>query len=187
MSAPAASNRLTSSSVVCENSLVPETDGVERFRRRDADDLVGDSAQPLAGFTRADRHGHDDARRRLLAKRQNRRLHRRSGRQAVVDEDDGAIADDGSLPTAAIQHVATFQLEPLAHRHLLDQRMGNAEVANQILAEHFDATCGDRAHRELGMTRHAEFADEEDVQRRLQPRRHFARHRNTASWEGRAR
>ena len=85
--------------------------------------------------------------------------------------------------SAPIQRVATFELEALPDGDLFDQRVGNPQVANQVAAQDLNATGGDGAHRELGMTRHTEFADEEHVKRRLQSGRDLVRHRNTSSWK----
>ena len=89
----------------------------------------------------------------------------------------------GAFRPPRVQHVSAFQLQTFAHRHLLHQRVWNAEVSNQVFAEHFDAAFGNSTHRELRMTRHAEFSNQDDVQRRLEQCRHFAGDRHAASWE----
>src|SRR5262249_39048479 len=142
-----------------------------------------DSRESRAGLPRADRHRHYDARRRLLPKRQHRRLHRRPGRQPVVHENDHAIADDGGTTTLTIQDVATFELQPLADRDLLDQYVRNPEIVNKVAAENLDAALGDGTHGEFRVTRYAEFAYEEHIQRRLESHRHLVCDGNPASRE----
>ena len=56
-----------------------------------------------------------------------------------------------------------------------------ADVALDTLAQDAHAAAGDRAHRELRMTRNAELADEEHVERRMQRFRDFESDRDTAA------
>ena len=114
-------------------------------------------------------------------KRQHSRLHRRTGGQTIVDQNHRAIADDGRLPVITIRAIATLQFQPLAHGDLLDERARNAEVANQIFTQDFDASGRDRAHGELGMTRHPELADQKDVEGHGELRGDFERHGNAAA------
>ena len=90
-------------------------------------------------------------------------------------------ADRRQRASAAVQRVAPIELHALADGHLLHQALRDAELVNQIVAEHFHAALGDRAHRELGMSGHAELAHEEDVERRVQPFRHLAGDGHAAS------
>src|SRR6185436_8005339 len=102
----------------------------------------------------------------LLLERQDRGLHRRPGRQPIVDEHDGAIANWRTASRAAVERVATFQLNPFAHRDLFDERPRNPQIANQITTEDLNPSLGDGAHRQLRMPGNAELADEEHVERR---------------------
>jgi hypothetical protein len=93
--APRESNNFTSSSVVCENCSYQRPpafngSGIETHTTSSA--IRPRRAQVSFG---THRHGDHDARRPLLPKRKNGRLHRRAGRQAIVHEDDVAIANDG--------------------------------------------------------------------------------------------
>ena len=161
--------------------LVPESNGVERLRHRDTDDLVSHSSQSLAGLTRPDWHGDNDARRGMLPQRQDRRLHRRAGREPIINEDDRPIANDSRAATASVQRVAPFQLETFAHGDLFDESVRNPQIPNQVAAQDLDAAGGDRPHRELRMTGPAEFPNEKDVERGFESPRDFVSDRDAAS------
>ena len=72
------------------------------------------------------------------------------------------------MTVAAIQAVAAFQLEPLADRDLFDGGPWNAELGDEVFAQHAHAAARDGAHRQFRMTRNAELADEKHVERRMQ-------------------
>ena len=148
--------------------LVPQADRVERLGRRHAHHLVDQPAQMLASLPRTDRDRHDDSCRRLLPERDDRRLHRRTGREPIVDENHGPIANGRRTPPGTIQHIAPFEFQTFPDGNLLDERTRNAEILDQIGAEHLDAAGGDRAHGEFRMTRDAELTHEIHVQRGVQ-------------------
>src|SRR5438128_997046 len=68
--------------------LIPQPDGPEGIGCLGADCLVRLALEFGAGFRGADRNGDDQLRWILLANRLRAGPHRRSGCQAVVDEDD---------------------------------------------------------------------------------------------------
>src|SRR5207247_2697524 len=107
------------------------------------------------------------------AQRRDCRLHRRSRRETVVDDDDRAVAQRGKRPAASVEAVPTTELEVLADRDLLDERARNAKFTDEILGKDADAAGSDGAHRKLGMPGHAELTDEEDVERRVERLSHF--------------
>jgi hypothetical protein len=119
----------------------------------------------MTGRARAHRYGDYEPRGRLLPHRENGRFHCRSGRQAIVDENDRAIAKDRQWMLAAKQPIASFELQPLARSDVLDLRGRQTEIGNQVMAEHLDASGGDRAHRQLRVARHAKLAHEKEVER----------------------
>jgi len=87
------------------------SDGIERFRVREADDLVRDPAQPLARLAGADRRGDHDPGRFHLPQGQHRGVHRRSGRESIVHEDHRAIVHERAVwqTAAAIKCFASFK------------------------------------------------------------------------------
>src|SRR5262245_5640656 len=88
---------------------VPQADRVERLGGYCADDLVGFFLELFAGLGGADRNGHDDLSRALLAQGPYRGAHRRASGQAVVDQDDGTAADFGWRTNSAIEPFATLE------------------------------------------------------------------------------
>jgi hypothetical protein len=160
---------------------VPLTDRHELWRDERAHDFVRQPAEPRARFLRADGRRHDDARRLVVAQRHDRRLHRRARREAVVDEDHGAAGERGARSSATIERVTAIEFEPLASGHLVDRGPRDAEVGHDLAADDHDAAFGDRAHGQFGMARHAELADETDVERRRETRRHFGRDGHAAA------
>jgi hypothetical protein len=69
---------------------VPEADCGEWVRHQRADHFVGNRAKRLARVPSSNRHGHDHTGRPEPANRQHCGSHRRSGGQAIVDQNDGA-------------------------------------------------------------------------------------------------
>lgn len=68
--------------------LIPESDGVEWLWRLRADDFVSNHAQALTALDGSDRRSDDNSHRMMVAKREHGRFHRRSGGEAIVDDDD---------------------------------------------------------------------------------------------------
>src|SRR5690242_47890 len=94
--------------------LVPETNRVERVRHVEAHDLLHQRGHRCTGLARSHGNGDDDLARTLPAKRGDCGAHRRSGGQAVVDEDDNVILDCWKGTVVAIEPLASVELEKLA-------------------------------------------------------------------------
>src|SRR5262249_28961362 len=77
--------------------------------------------------------------------------------------------------------IAPFELAPLARGDGFDGRVGDAELVDDVAAQHAYAAARDRAHRQLGMTGDAEFPDDEHVERRVERPRHFGADRDAAA------
>src|SRR5206468_130802 len=143
---------------------IPQTDCLKGLGRFNADHSIGDAPQPRATFNGADRGSHDNGGRAQLSHRGNRRLHRRSRRHSVVDENDRALLNRRQRSTSSIQDLAPFELETLTDRYLLDGRAWNAELVDEILAEHADLAACDGPHGELGMAWNAQLPHDEHIQ-----------------------
>ena len=152
---------------------IPQTDCLKGLGRFNADHGIGDAPQPRATFNGADRGGHDHGGRAQLTHRGNRCLHRRSRGHPVVDENDRAVLNRRQCSISSIQHLAPFELETLSDRHLLDGRAWNAELVDEILAEHADPAACDGPHGELGMAWNAQLPDDEHIQWDAERARHL--------------
>ena len=130
---------------------------------------------------RRGRHGDDEPPRTAAAHRLGRRPHRRPGGETVVDEHDHAVAQVGRRAVAAVRTLAALELDPLPLRHLLDHVVAEAQLPDELLVEHARSAARDCPHRQLGLPRMAELADEEDVERCSERPRDLARHGHTAA------
>src|SRR5262245_60495263 len=66
----------------------------------------------------------------------------------------------------------------------LDRFRPNVAGGDDVLIEHTHASAGDGTHRQLFMTRHAELADDEDVEPGLEGNGYFERDGHPAAREG---
>ena len=107
--------------------------------------------------------------------------HRRSGREAVVDEDDNAVGEIQCRSIVAVRALATRELRCFLARDALDRGFGNAVPAHDVRIQHANAAGGDGAHRQLSMTRCPQLAHEEHVERSVKRRRDFKRDRDAAA------
>jgi hypothetical protein len=81
---------------------------------------------------------------------------------------------------AAVQRVATVELDVLANGDLLNHFLRDAEVVNEVVVQHLDAPLGDRAHCEFLMPGDAELAHEKYVERNAELACDFVGHRHAA-------
>jgi putative phosphoribosyl transferase len=113
----------------------------------------------------ADRSGHDDLRRVMLPQRADRGLHRRAGRQAIVDHNHCPAAQRRLRTIAVVRLVAPFELDLLASDDLIHHRWWDAKGRNIVLAQHPHATGGNCADGELGLSWGPKLSYEEDIER----------------------
>src|SRR5438094_818148 len=85
---------------------IPLTDCTERPRPDQADDTVGQWFELPARGLRSHRHGDDDSGRVAFAKSLDRGPHRRTRREAVVDQDHRATRGIGGRPAVTKQALA---------------------------------------------------------------------------------
>jgi len=148
--------------------FVPESDGVERLGRHGTHDFVGLAQQRRARVARRDRHGDDDARRVTGGERFHRRPHRRAGGQAVIDEDHGAAGEIRIRAVAPVRALAPVQFREFPCRDAIDRAVVERQPADDVVVDHAHAAARDGAHGEFLVARHAEFADDEYVERRAE-------------------
>ena len=66
----------------------------------------------------------------------------------------------------------------------VDHRCGNGEAAHDIVVQDDSTAAGDRAQRQLFVTRNTKLAHEVDIQRHAELARDFCSHRHPAAWQG---
>ena len=115
---------------------------------------------------RAHRNGHDDARRLLLTDGGHRRAHRRTGGEAVVDEDDRLVGEWNQRPGAAIETFATFELDLLTLGDPVDHVLRNTKRIHDVVIDQPHTAAGDGAHRQFFMPRNTQFAHHKHVKMR---------------------
>lgn len=164
--------------------VVPQTDSVERLRRDRADHFLDLVPELIACFGSRCWNSDDDPCRLLLSERLRGGSHRRSGRQAVVDENDSASTDIGWLRIAAIQSLAALELILLADDGAIDRALRYPERANDVVIDDTNSAAADCPHRKLLVSGNAELTNEKDVEWRAQLCRDFIRDRHSAAGEG---
>ena len=161
--------------------VVPETDGVKRFRSLGADHLVDEFAHFFAGRARGDRHRADDPGGISFAQGERAGPQRRSGGQPVVDEDHRLTGDIGGRLGASVEALAAGKLAPLVGFDRVDDFSRNAELADRILVQDPQSARGDRAHGQLFVAGDAELADEEGIKGCVEGRGDLGGDRNAAT------
>src|SRR5262249_30520018 len=94
--------------------LIELPDAVKRLRRGQAEDVVDLAGDSGAGVGRCRRNSDGDLRGPEPAQRRDRRQHRRSGRQPVVDQHRGAVTYAQCRTPLAEQPLASLDLGALA-------------------------------------------------------------------------
>ena len=161
--------------------LVPEADGLKRFRRFGAHHVVCDAPEPGTALNRAHRRGDHHRCRPQLPHRGHSRFHRCPRRHAIVNEDDGPLFQRRHRALPAIGRLAAFELEALADRNLFDGAPRDAEFIDEVLAEDAHVAAGNRTHRQLGMAWDAELPNHKHVQGSLKVACDLKRDRNASA------
>jgi hypothetical protein len=148
--------------------VVPQTDSREWLRALHADSLVSDSFQSMARFGSTNRDRNQDAGGLVLPQGRDRSFHRRSGGEAVVNDDHRAVSQHGTGTITAIKPIAPLEFQALACGYLIDDGVGDGKLSKQLLAEDTHAAGSDGPHRQLGVTWHAELTDQKYIERDTQ-------------------
>lgn len=155
-------------------------DGIKGLRRLEADKLVDFMTKILAGA--GGRHGdgdHDAA--GNGAQSTCGRRHRRSGSEAVIDQDNGSTSKAKRRMAGAVRGFATFDLESLASGDGVNGFLADSVGGHNVALEDDSAAAGDGAHGQLFVAWDAEFADNENVERQTQLAGDFKRYGNSAA------
>src|SRR5712691_11252510 len=149
--------------------VVPSPDSHEWLRSLDTDDVIYKLAEFFTGLPRRDRDGDHDPPRLHLLQGGDGGAHAGAGRQAIVNQDDGPTINVGRRPVAPVEAFATFELLLFAGSYLVDHFFWDLQDTHDFLVEHADATAGQGAHRQFFLAGQAELADQENVERSLEP------------------
>src|SRR5687768_1261716 len=94
----------------------------------------------------------------------DRSLHRRAGRETVVDENDNSPFERRGRPPFEVGLLAAIELELFLACDQLDLFRRDAEPADNLVVEDADPAGGNRPHRQLALTGGSELSHEEDVE-----------------------
>ena len=123
-----------------------------------------------------DRHGQDERGRLLRAHHRDRGAYGGAGGDAVVHQNDGAVADGGCGASVAVYAFAAIEFGLLHCGRFVDHGLRDPQAHHDIVVEHAHAAGTDGAHGELFVPGHAQFARVEQIERRVERTRHFVRH-----------
>jgi hypothetical protein len=110
-------------------------------------------------------HGDDHPRGAETAGHLHRGVHRRPGRQPVVDQNHRASGHGGRGAAGPVEPLAPGELDALLcgdPGHLL---LVQPQLRDQLLREHPNLSARDRPHRELLLPRHTQLAHEQGIER----------------------
>ena len=150
--------------------VVERADAVEMPRWVKADHEVGLLADLPQRLLRRHRHGDADLRRPLPLHRDQGRLHRRAGREAVVDDDRGAAGRIDLRAVAEIAGPATLDFRELSRAGALEKDVVGAGAAAHLLVDHRLGMLAvdDRTERHFRRARRTDLAHEDQVERGMQ-------------------
>jgi len=93
-----------------------------------------------------------------------RREHACAGGHPVVDHDDGLAVRIGERAVAAVGVLAPGEFGGFPFDHGAHLLVADAQAGQHMRVHHHAAATGQRAHRQLRPLRHAELADQKDIQ-----------------------
>src|SRR5258707_4878645 len=163
--------------------LVPVANPKEWLRCAGTYDFVYLSLKLITNHGSGYGNRNNDMRGMLLAQRRNCRAHRRAGCQAIVYENDSPVAYVWGRKIIAEQLLSSFQLILFSLSYLLDDTVRDSQHVHNMLINYVHTSCSDSAHSQFLVTRHTEFAYDEDIQRSLQRLCHFKSDRHPPEWE----
>jgi hypothetical protein len=115
-----------------------------------------------------------------LADGNDRGAHGGAGGKAVVHQNENALPQIGGMADAE-GAFALLQFELLAGDGGVNDVLGDAKGMDDVVVKEADAAGGDGAHGEFLVAGHAQFADDEDIERRMEAARDFEGDRDAAA------
>ena len=158
-------------------------DSKEHRRRAQAHDFVHLIAQRLDGIGRCDRNREDHFLWPLLPNSSQRGAYRSAGRDAIVDDDHGAILELDARAPAAIDLIPAMDFLQLVVNLAFQIVARDAQRAHHFAIENRlrMIAVDHRADPQLGLAGRAELAHDDHIERRIQRARDLEGHRNAAA------
>ena len=147
-------------------------------------EFIGIRGEALDGIGGGDGRGEDEAGGIAGAQGMKGRVGGRAGGDAVIDEDDAFILDDGRRTRAAVMAGAAGEVLLLEGGLRLEVGEGDAEGLDDPLLEVRRAGFGDGSDGELGVVRGADLVGEAEIERGLQGADDFRGYGHTAARQG---
>jgi hypothetical protein len=161
-------------------------DGREVFGGMQADDLVNGAAKPADNVARRDGNREQKMCRVAPARRPQCGKHRRTGGDPIIDDDNGPARHRHWRPTLEIDGSAPLKLRNFGGFCILDIVAGYSQSGDQLFIQHQFGTIavGDSADRELRLSRRADLADQDQIQRGPQHAGDFETDGNATARQG---
>jgi hypothetical protein len=118
-----------------------------------------------------------------LAQGDDCRMHGRTGREPVVDQDYGPTSDFNGRPLSSVGPFPPLKLASLRLYFRVNQRPGNLQALYYFGVKHHVAAARDRTHPELRIAWHAELSHDEDIERRSKGFRYLEGDRDSTAWK----
>lgn len=161
--------------------IIPESDGVKRLGLDGADEFVDGGGERDAGLGRTDGDRDREVGRADALQRQDGDAEAVAGREAIIDEDDAALREIGRRAFAAVEGFAAEEFGGFACDDCGDDVFGDSFGGDERIVEQLNASAGDGADGEFGIGGMADFADEENVERKIEGTGDFGGDRNAAA------
>src|SRR3954468_16754894 len=162
---------------------VPNSDGHERVRSSGANQFIHQLVHFGARLRSSDRDGGHDPGRALLAQCLYSRFHGGTRREAVINQDDNLSSDFQMRAAGAIKPFTPSELLVFFGGHALDNALSNSQRMDDISINYLHSAGGNGTHGQLLMAGHAEFSDDEDIERGVEFSGHLNAHSDAAAWK----
>ena len=163
--------------------VVPLADRAQPRWLFDADDLVGVLGQRAHGFRGGDGHRQHDPRCAVCSGDVAGGAGGRAGGDAVVDEHRGTAGEVDARCGPAELVGPPLQLLALASFDSGEVGLGGPGETDDLVVDDADTIFADRPHRQLGLTRDSDLADDDDVEGRVERLRDLERNGDAAPRE----
>ena len=146
-----------------------------------ADELVDRGGERGAGFGGADGNRDREVGRADALQREHGDAEAVAGGEAVVDEDDRAVGEIGRRSGAAVESFAAAEFGGFAGDDAGDDGFGDAFGGDEGIVEQLNAAARDGANGEFGIRGMADFANEKNVERKIEGAGDFGGDRNASA------
>jgi hypothetical protein len=158
--------------------LVPEADGIEIGRGKEADDAVDFGRERPDGVGSGHGHRKHDLARAFGADRSNSSANGAAGRYAIIDDNDRTISKHGSRVITAKPPHALFDFATLALGRFGQLVVGKPDVSENLTSKVDVSSFGDGTHAELRMPGNSDLSHHPHIERSVERARDFVADRN---------